>query len=84
MSTWTSFVKIWTDSNCKFNANFLTFLMLYHLFFALESIGVSWIIIWWLIFEKKPFQFWRQISIQVLVIKLYDIDEYIFFRLKER
>ena len=41
MSTWTSFVKIWTVSNCKFNANFLTFLGLYHLLFALETI-------WWL------------------------------------
>ena len=27
--------------------------------FALETIGVSEIIILWLIFEKKPFQFWR-------------------------
>ena len=25
MSTWTSFVKIWTVNNCEFNANFLTF-----------------------------------------------------------
>ena len=26
--------------------------------------------IWWLAFEKKPFQFWRKIGIQVLVILL--------------
>ena len=26
--------------------------------------------IWWLIFEKKPFQFWREIWIQVIVILL--------------
>ena len=70
MSTRTSFVKIWTVSNCEFNANFLTFLSLYHLFFALETIGVSEITIWWLIFEKKPFQFWREIWIWVVVILL--------------
>ena len=40
LSTWTSFVKIWTVSNCEFNANFLTFWGLYHLLFALETIGV--------------------------------------------
>ena len=26
---------------------------------------------WWLIFEKKPFQFWREIWICVIVILLY-------------
>ena len=26
--------------------------------------------IWWLAFEKKPFQFWREIWIQVVVILL--------------
>ena len=26
--------------------------------------------IWWLVFEKKPFQFWRKIWIQVVVILL--------------
>ena len=41
MSTSTSFVKIWTVSNCEFNANFLTFLGLCHLLFALETIEVS-------------------------------------------
>ena len=41
MSTWTSFVKIWTVSNCEFNATFLTSLGLYHLLFALETIEVS-------------------------------------------
>ena len=40
MSTWTLFVKIWTVSNCEFNANILTFLSLYHLLFVLETIGV--------------------------------------------
>ena len=70
MSTWTSFVKIWTVSNCEFNANFLTFLGLYHMLFALETIGVTYIIIWWLIFEKKSFQFWREIWIWVVVILL--------------
>ena len=70
MSTWTSFVKIWTVDNCEFNANFVIFLGFYHLLFALETIGVSWIIIWWLIFEKKPFQFWREIWIWIVVILL--------------
>ena len=37
MSTWTSFVKIWTVSNYEFNTNFLTFLGLYYLLFALET-----------------------------------------------
>ena len=51
----------------------MTFLGLYHLLFALETIGISEIIIWWLIFEKRPFQFWREIWIWVVVIlsKLY-------------
>ena len=66
MSTWTSFVKIWTVSNCVFNANFSAFWGLYHMLFALETIGVSEIIIWWLVFEKKPFQFWRKIWIWVV------------------
>ena len=70
MSTWTYFVKIWTDSNCELNANFLTFLDLNHLCFALETIGVSQIVIWLLIFEKNPFQFWREIWIWVVVILL--------------
>ena len=35
--------------------------------FFLEIIGISLMIIGWLIFEKKPFQFWREISIQVVV-----------------
>ena len=48
MSAWASFVNIWTVSNCEFNVNFLTFLGLYHLFFALKTIRV---------FEKKAFQF---------------------------
>ena len=39
MSIWTSFVKFWTIvSDCEFDANFLTFLGLYHLLFALETI----------------------------------------------
>ena len=33
--------KICTVSNCECNANFLTFLGLYHMLFALETIGVS-------------------------------------------
>ena len=33
--------KIWTASNCEFNANLLTFLGLCHLLFALDTIGVS-------------------------------------------
>ena len=39
MSTWTSFVKIWTVSNCELDANFLTFLSLYHLLFAIKTTG---------------------------------------------
>ena len=53
MSTWTSFGKIWTVSNCEFYANFLTFWGLHHLLFALETIGVK--SSYWLIFEKKSF-----------------------------
>ena len=34
MSTWTLFVKIWTVSNCKFNAIFFLFFGLYHLLFV--------------------------------------------------
>ena len=41
INTKTSFVKIWPVNYCEFNANFLTFLGLYHLLFALETIGVS-------------------------------------------
>ena len=41
-----------------------------HLFFDLETIGVSQIITWLSIFEKKPNQFWRKILIQVLFILL--------------
>ena len=37
MSTWTSFVKIWTVSNCEFNVNFLTFLGLYTLAFCTRN-----------------------------------------------
>ena len=67
MSTWTSFFRILTVSNCEFNANFLG---LYHMLFALDTIGVSYIIIWWLTFDKTSFQFWREILIWVLVILL--------------
>ena len=35
-----------------------------------HPIGGSKVIIWWLVFEKKPFQFWREIWIQVVVIVL--------------
>ena len=35
-----------------------------------ETIGVSQIIIWWLIFEKQSFHFWREIWIWVVVILL--------------
>ena len=65
MSTWTWFVKIWTVSNCEFNVNFLTFLVYTTSFFSQETIEVSYIVIWWLIFEK---QFWRDIWIWVKVI----------------
>ena len=70
MSTCTSFVKIWTVSNFEFNTNFLNFLGLYHLRFALKTIGFSLTIIWWLIFEKKPFQLWHKIWIWIIVILL--------------
>ena len=43
-------------------SKFLVFWCLYQLVFDLETIGI----IWWLIFEKKPFQFWQYIWIQVL------------------
>ena len=54
-------------------------------FFYLETIGVRFIMIWWLAFQKKPFQFWREIWIQVVVIllQLYFLSlfPFIFFRL---
>ena len=80
MSTWTSFVKIWTVRNCEFDANFLTFLDLCHLLFALETIGVSWIIKWLLIFEKRAFQFWRKIWFWVVIIllQLYQFSKWKF------
>ena len=70
MNTKTSFVKICAVIKCEFNINFFTFLGLHHMLFALETIGVSWIIIWWLIFEKKTFQFSQEILIWVVVILL--------------
>ena len=70
MNTWSSFVKIRTVRNHEFDANFLTFLDLCHLLFALETIGVSWIIKWLLIFEKRAFQFWRKIWFWVVIILL--------------
>ena len=65
-----SFVKIWTVS--EFNANFLTFWGLYYIipFCSRNYIGFSYIVIWWLIFEKKPFQFWQKIWIWVIDILL--------------
>ena len=59
MSTWTSFVKIWTVSNCESNPNFLTFFLIYTTCFLLKKLlelvkSSS---------EKKPFQFWREIWI---------------------
>ena len=38
--------------------------------FYQEIISVCWIMIWWLIFEKKTIQFRREIWIQVVVILL--------------
>ena len=52
-------------------ANFLFFWCLYGLVFYVETIGIRYIMIWWLAFEKKPFQFWREIWIQVVVILLH-------------
>ena len=45
--------------------------------FDLETFEVSEIMICWLIFEKKPFQFWQEIWIQVVVIllQLYILPE---------
>ena len=59
----------------EFKTNFL-FICLF--FFYLESIGVRLIMIWWLAFEKKTFQFWQEIWIQVLVIhlQLYYVHSY--------
>ena len=55
---------------CKFKAFFHNFWCLFHILFDLNIIGVSYIIIWWLIFEKKSDQFWREVWIHVLVISL--------------
>ena len=47
--------KIGTVCSYNFNPNILPFGGLYfYLHFDLETIGVCQIIIWWLIFEKKP------------------------------
>ena len=52
----------------EFKINFLFFGVYYTAwFFYLEFIGVRQIMIWCLAFEKKPFQFWREIWIQVVV-----------------
>ena len=53
-STSSSFVKIWSASSCEFKAYFWTFSALYHLLFYVVTIGVNYIIIWWLVLEKKP------------------------------
>jgi hypothetical protein len=70
IQTSSSFVKIWLVCIPESKANLLFFWHLYGLVFYLESIGVRYIMIWWLAFEKKPFQFWREIWIQVVVILL--------------
>ena len=68
-------VKNWILCSCKFKVNLLIFLVFfYYLLFDLETIGISYIIIWWLIFWKKTNQFWQEIWIQILIIllQLYD------------
>ena len=50
-------LKIWWVCSHEFKSQFLFFWCLYHLLFYLETIGISSTIIWWLIFEKQPFQF---------------------------
>jgi hypothetical protein len=59
---------------------FLFFWCLYHLLFDLETIGIGYIIIWWLIFETKPNQFWQEIWIQVLdiLLQLYFWEKKVF------
>ena len=66
------FVKIWYVCIRESKAKFLYFWLLYGLVFDLETIEVSYVetMIWWLIFEKMPFLFWREIWIQVIVILL--------------
>ena len=64
MIIWSSFVKMRLGCSCEFKANSFIFCHFYPLLFDLETI------IWWLIFEKRPFQFWREIWIWVLVILL--------------
>ena len=55
-------------------------------FFNLESIGVRQIMIWLLAFVKKPFQFWGQIWIQVVLIslQLYKFFKIVFHVYKTR
>ena len=52
---------------------FLAYVWLVFFFFYLQTIGVRLIFIWWLSFEKKPFQFWHKTWIQVLVTLLLTI-----------
>ena len=64
------FVIIWQVCIRNFKGNFLFSRCLYGLAFYLEAIGVPLIMIWWPAFEKKPFHFWPEIWIQVVVILL--------------
>ena len=69
-STSSLFVKFWSACSFEFNVYFWTFWALYHLFIDLETIGVDYIIIWWLVLEKKPKWKRREIWIKIVVIFL--------------
>ena len=58
MSTCTSFVKMWTVSNCEFNANWL-FWVYTTCFFSLETIGVKMF--------KFSNRFWKSVSSKTAV-----------------
>ena len=68
MSIWSSFV-LYVRSH-EFKVNLLLFWSLYRLIFVLETIPVSLIMLWWLIFEEKPIQFQWEFWVQVLAILL--------------
>ena len=71
--TWNTDIILCQNLIPEFEANFLFFWHLYGLVFYLKTIGV-----WLLAFEKNPFQFWREIWNQVVVLL---IKQYIYRKL---
>ena len=62
-------IKTWIQISWK-KIEITSSQILVNMVFDLETIEVSYITLWLLMFEKKSFQFWREIWIQVLIILL--------------